>query len=75
LSDRFSQSPWRENVNDFRSAMMIDLSFANSFVTHHCVLILGWLIVLALTFVVMGGDGRTPIAGSVDKRGADRNKS
>ncbi len=53
---------------------MVDLSFANSFVTHHCVLIIGWLFVLGVTFVVANGDGQVPVACGSDKRGANRNK-
>jgi hypothetical protein len=63
-----------ENVNEFWSTIMVDLSFADGFVMHRCVLILGWLIVLALTFVMMGGNGRTPDVAGGDKRSRDRNK-
>jgi hypothetical protein len=47
---------------------MVDLSLANSFLAHHCVLILGWLLILALTFAFVTGDGRLRVANESDTK-------
>jgi hypothetical protein len=54
--------------------MMVDLSFANSFVTHHYVLIIGWLFVLGLTVIFLSGDSQVSVACGSDKRGTNRNE-
>jgi hypothetical protein len=54
---------------------MVDLSLANSFLTHHSVLILGWLIILALTFTFVTGDGRLRIADESDAKPTGSSKS
>jgi hypothetical protein len=45
---------------------MVDLSLADSFLAHQCVLILGWLFILALTFTFVTGDGRLRVAKESD---------
>jgi hypothetical protein len=47
---------------------MVDLSLADCFLTHHCVLILGWLFILALTFTFVTGDGRLRVANETDAK-------
>ena len=54
---------------------MVDLSLADSFLAHHCVLILGWLLILAVTFTFMSGDGQMEgrASGAIDRPAGARN--
>lgn len=50
---------------------MVDLSLTDSFLTHHCVLILGWLLILAATYTFLRGDGQIALVART-RDGRDR---